>query len=302
MGLRIIRALDPIAVENIIMCIYGPPGVCKSSFGYSAEAPVLLDFDKGAHRAVGRKDTIPVDTWDDVAGITESDLAPYKTIVVDTAGRALDRLSAHIIASDAKMGRGGALTLQGYGRLKVDFVRWLNYLRGFRKDIMLLAHSSEDKNGDDTVERIDAQGSSKGEIYKVADAMGKISIVGGKRKLTFSPTETSFGKNPAQFGILDIPHYDENDHFAADIIEAIKAKLNDFAELQRKRQEMLVPWMEDVAGADTPEAITELSVRYKEADRSLHDTLRKSILAKAESMGLEFDKASSAFVAKVGAA
>ena len=43
-------------------------------------------------------------------GVTGADLAPYNTVVVDTAGRMLDALAADIIADDSKMGRGGVLS------------------------------------------------------------------------------------------------------------------------------------------------------------------------------------------------
>lgn len=58
-----------------------------------------------------------IEQWADVEAINEDDLAPFNTVVVDTAGRA----SAHTVKSNPKMGRGGALTLQGYRELKQLF-------------------------------------------------------------------------------------------------------------------------------------------------------------------------------------
>src|SRR3954466_3183793 len=108
MTLRIVKAADPIKVERINLCIYGPPGVGKTTLAFSAEDPLLLDFDKGVHRAANRKDTVPVSSWSDVVSMTQEDLAPYKTVVADTAGRALDFLTADIIKAEPKLGRGGA--------------------------------------------------------------------------------------------------------------------------------------------------------------------------------------------------
>jgi hypothetical protein len=53
------------------------------------------------------------------------------------------------------------------------------------------------------------QGGSKGEIYKAADAMGRLVMVNGKLLLRFSPSDAAFGKNPGQLPVLDVPHFDQ---------------------------------------------------------------------------------------------
>src|SRR6185312_8308066 len=169
MSLKITKAADPISVERLNLCIYAQPGIGKTSLAFTADAPLLLDFDQGAHRAANRKDTVRVASWGDVANMTADDLAPYKTLIIDTAGRALDALTADIIRRNPKAGRGGALTLQGYGTLKSEFVAWLKMVNGFGMDVVLIAHMDEQRNGDEIIERLDVQGGSKGEIYKAAD-------------------------------------------------------------------------------------------------------------------------------------
>ena len=134
MALRIIKSSDPIKVERLNVCIYGAPGTGKTSMAFTSDSPLLLDFDNGAHRAANRKDTVRVQQWGDVSDLSADDLADYKTIVVDTAGRALDILTADIIRRNPKAGRGGALTLQGYGTLKAEFVAWLKALNAIGKD------------------------------------------------------------------------------------------------------------------------------------------------------------------------
>src|SRR5690348_5642891 len=110
MSLKITKASEPITVDRLNICLYGQPGAGKTSLAFTADAPLLLDFDQGAHRAANRKDTVRVQSWGDVAGVGADDLADYKTVVVDTAGRALDALTADIIRRNPKAGRGGALT------------------------------------------------------------------------------------------------------------------------------------------------------------------------------------------------
>jgi hypothetical protein len=185
MALKITRAADPIKVERLNMVIYGPPGIAKTSLAFTADNPLLLDFDNGSHRAANRKDVVRVEDWSDVAAMTAEDLAPFNTVIVDTAGRALDTLTVDIIRQNPKHGRGGALTLQGYGELKSRFGSFLKLLNSFGKDVVLIAHMDEQRNGDDVVERLDVQGGSKGEIYKSADAMGRLTITNGQRRLMF---------------------------------------------------------------------------------------------------------------------
>ncbi len=211
MALKITKAADPITVDRLNMVIYGPPGIAKTSLAFTADAPLLLDFDNGSHRAANRKDVVRVASWSDIAGIDAGDLEPFKTVIVDTAGRALDALSVDIIKSNPKHGRGGALTLQGYGELKSRFGSFLKLLNSFGKDVILIAHMDEQRNGDDVIERLDVQGGSKGEIYKAADAMGRLVIENKQRWLMFSPTDAAFGKNPGQLEPLKVPHFESAD-------------------------------------------------------------------------------------------
>jgi hypothetical protein len=245
MALRIVKASEPITVNRINICIYAPPGVGKTTLAQTAEDPLTLDFDKGIYRASNRKDSVTISSWKDAAELTADDLAPYKTIVVDTAGRALDFLSADIIAENPKAGRSdGSLTLQGFGTLKTRFGTWLKKLNMFGKDVVLVAHMDEQRNGDDVIERLDVQGGSKGEIYKSVDAMGRIFIRNKQRVIDFSPRENAFGKNPAGLEVLTIPDTAKDGHFLASVIADIKAKINTLSVEQQEAQRVLEDWAE----------------------------------------------------------
>ena len=64
--MKIIKGTDSISVEHPVFLIFGQPGIGKSSLGYSTKDPLLLDFDKGAHRAANRRDSLVIDGWKDV--------------------------------------------------------------------------------------------------------------------------------------------------------------------------------------------------------------------------------------------
>jgi hypothetical protein len=293
MALKITRASDPIVVERLNTVLYGPPGLGKSSIAFTAEAPLLLDFDNGSHRAANRKDTVRVSDWSDVVSITADDLAPFRTVIMDTAGRALDALTVDIIRANPKHGRGGALTLQGYGELKARFVAFLKLLNSFGKDVVLIAHMDEQRSGDEIIERLDVQGGSKNEIYKAADAMGRLVLADGKRWLRFSPTDAAFGKNPGQLEPLQVPHFSEPGFagFLAWVIQQTKDRLNELSEAQKEtlaEQQWFgetLPKIHDAAGVND---LIERATKGGQACRAM-------VAARAKELGLVFNKAKGVF-------
>lgn len=295
MTLRITKAADPIRVERLNVCIYAAPGLGKTTMAFTAESPLLLDFDQGAHRAANRKDIVRVTAWSDVADMKAEDFEGYKTVVVDTAGRALDVLTADIIRRNSKAGRGGALTLQGYGTLKAEFIAWLKALNGYGLDVLLIAHMDEQRNGDEIIERLDVQGGSKGEIYKAADAMGRMAIRDGKRMLNFSPTDAAFGKNPGQLEPIAVPHPDKDPSFLADVIQSIKDRLNQLTEEQTKAQEHLAEWREMIDAMESAGDFNKAIVTAKTEPTAV----RALLAAAATAKGYVFDKKAGAYVAPV---
>lgn len=300
MSIRIVKSSDPITVDRINLALYAQPGIGKTSLAFTAADPLLLDFDQGAHRAANRRDTVRVSAWQDVASLSGDDLAPYRTVVVDTAGRALDSLSQDIIRVNPKLGRGGALTLQGYGELKARFIAFMKLLNGFGKDVILIAHMDEQRSGDEIVERLDMQGASKGEVYKAADAMGRISIVNGQRMLMFSPTDASFGKNPGQLDPLPIPNKDapEFSGFLAGVIDAIKARLNAMTEEQREAQAILERWRADLGAIEDADGINASIVDAKAAGKPVAALLHD----RATRLGLVYDTKACGYVVNEKAA
>lgn len=296
MALKITKSSDPITVDRLNTVIYGPPGLGKSSLAFTADAPLLLDFDNGSHRAANRKDTVRIADWSDVAGITAEDLAPFKTVIVDTAGRALDTLTADIIRVNPKHGRGGALTLQGYGELKSRFTSFLKLLNSFGKDVVLIAHMDEQRNGDDIIERLDVQGGSKGEIYKAADAMGRLVIANNKRWLRFSPTDAAFGKNPGQLEPLEVPDFTsaEFDTFLASIIQRIKDRLNELTESQREAMAEQHWFRDALPKVEDADGINGLLARAATGGTVCKELLHK----RARELGMAWDKATSEYTVR----
>lgn len=293
--LHILKSSDPITVEHIIVTLYSGPGLGKTSTGYTAEKPLLLDFDGGAYRASNRRDTVLVKSWADVAAITAEDLKNYKTLVMDTAGRALDHLSTDIIANNPKMGRGGALTLQGFGELRAKFIAYTRLIRSFGLDIVLLVHSDEQKSGDEIKERLDVQGGSKNEIHKVSDLMGQLKIEGGKRYLNFSPSDTAFGKNPAGFPKLEVPNFAQDHDFLAKLIAEAKGSLNKQTAAQQEAAAELAGWKVRFDGAADAGALNALVPEVEKASDAVRANAARLLVSVGKAKGFEFDKKAKAF-------
>lgn len=298
MPIRITKATDPIIVDRITMCLYSVPGIGKTTVAFTADQVLLLDFDHGAQRTKNRKDAVVVNSWDDVLAMRKEDLEPYKTVAIDTAGRALDCLTQKIIEADPKMGRGGALTLQGFGRLKAEFVGWITSIRAIGLDVVLLCHLDEQKKGDDIIERLDVQGGSKNEIYKSADVMGRLYLQGGKRWLNFSPTDTSFGKNPAGLPPIEVPPFSTHPEFLGVVISSIKAKLNEASVAQAQAVAALEAWAEKVGQATDAPSLSALISMASMAPDSIKANAKRALVKRAGDLGFILSEDKTAFVSK----
>ena len=198
MGL--IRKPSELQVQTTIKALlYGQPGIGKTTDALSAPNPVLLDFDNGVHRVnvVHQTDTLQVASYNDFLAVLQSgELAPYKTIVIDTAGKMLDYMGAWLIQNDPKLGqRDGSLSLKGYGARKTEFIRVLKTISIMGKHLVFVAHEREEKEGDQKIIRPEIGGSSAGDLIKELDLVGYVQAIGKQRTISFDPCEKFYGKN-----------------------------------------------------------------------------------------------------------
>lgn len=298
MGLRIIRNSDPIVIDQLIFTIHSPPGIGKTSLGFTADSPILLDFDSGAYRAENRGDSVPVRSWHEVESIDPADLAGFKTIVIDTAGRALDMLTQKVIADDPRMGKGGQLSIQGFGKLKTSFTNWLSYIKSLRMDIVLLAHTEEKMRGEDVVDRLDVQGGSKNEIYKCSDVMARLSMKDGKRILNCNPSEFSYGKNPVGLDVMTVPNFADNAHFLGDVIRDVKKRINEQTEEQAQAAKFLADWKARCDAAITAKEFDAIRDDLLKETRSnyVKGVMSGALKDSSQAQGFAFDGAKKKFV------
>lgn len=296
--MRIIKATDAIPVDHPVFLIFGQPGICKTSLGYSCKDPLLLDYDKGAHRAANRRDTLQIDDWGDVAELLDNRdvLAPYATVVKDTVGRCLDVITADIAATDPKKAPGGNLSQQGWGVLKNRFRSHIAALRSLGKDVLLIAHDKEDKDGDTRIVRPDIVGGSYGEVMKAADFVGYVYMSGKDRILDFNPTDRWVGKNPAGWPAFKVPPVGKAQAFMADLFDKGRAALGAISEESAKVTTQVEDWRSAVEAFTTTDEVNRAIPESQKLTAIVAPQVKKLIMDRAKVLGFTWDAKAHAFV------
>lgn len=298
MALNITPKDEPITVDAVKVLIYGQPGVGKTSIGFTAEAPLLLDTDAGSHRSEFRKDVVRVAEWQDIANFSVDDIANYKTIVVDTVGRLLDFLSADIIRQNPKMGFNGALSLQGYGQLKGIFASWAARLNTMGKDVVFIAHDKEDKKGDQAIVRPDIQGASYHEIFKLADAAGYLYRGEKGPVLDFEPRQEWIGKNVAHLEPINVPSFHQHPDFLAGVLQNIKDAINANSAEGAAIAEAVSTWREHIVGIEDADGLNGARAALAEKEslpKAAELQVKHLIMARSKELGIPFDKQADCF-------
>ncbi len=295
--IQIVRGNQPITVKHLIFLLYGQPGICKSSLGFSADEPILLNFDSetALSRTVNRRDAIDVLTVDMLNAEQEHQaelFAKYNTIVIDPVGACLNLMAADIVIKTPKCGRAdGSLTLQGFGSLKQRFARWIADLKRLEKDILFISHNKEDKNNDIVFQRPDITGGSKDEVLRLADCVGYLAMNGKNRVLDFNPTEAWFGKNPAQWAPFKVPAIEKSTDFLATLMADAKKSLGKISEASAAVTLQIDDWRAAIATFNTPEDFNRAIPQVKAMAKVLQPQVSKMLIDGAALVsGVQFNK------------
>lgn len=291
MALNIRKADEPVKIGSLITLLYGQPGVGKTSVSCSAGNALVLDFDKGVHRSAFRKDAVPVEKWADVASIEAADLKGYDTLVVDTVGKALDALGDSIMAADPKKGRGGQLTMQGFGALKGQFVAWLKRITRMGVDVILIAHVKEERNGDNILLRPDMTGGSYQFALQCADLVGYQHAGQSGSVIEFTPSSDWVGKDCAQLGAVQVPHLADSPVFMAELLAGVKRHLEGMSDAQAAAMEDVHQWHERAQAASDADTVNELVVEVQLLpDGMVKEQAKKIVTRRAKELSLTFSE------------
>lgn len=253
MAFKLIPETEPIEVKSIVAVIFGFPGMGKTSLSFTAENPVLFDFDDGVKRAVKRKNYVQLQSWQDCIDFTNSEdykQLQVKTIILDTAGTMLDDFIAHhvILENDKNGKKGGGVSLQGYGAMKEVFNQFVKGLKLKGLDLVIICHADTVKENDSTSYIPKLTGGSYDILIGVADLVGFLESKNNKRTLSFNPTDRHIGKNSAEFPDFIIPDYnsDEFDGWFGKLIQTTKDKMTSLSTLQLEALQKLTTAKEEI--------------------------------------------------------
>ncbi len=294
----LVKKSESFPERPVVIVLYGTPGVGKTSVGNTANTPILIDTDRGSDRAANRAEaTIIAQSWNDVLQ-DEAEIKNYKTVVIDTAKSVLDDyLMVWVISKDYKLEKN---KLKAYGAIGDEFKLFINKRRSENLDIVLIAHSKEEKDGDNTKISPDVTGQSKDLILRIADQVGFMTVENGKRIITFEPTDKTIGKNVARIPKMEIP--DEADPkfktFMSDIIQQVKDSIRKQSAEQLEAQRQIDVFQTELNACTDSNSLMAISGKCATLPKAQQAAMRKRISAKVADLGLVYDKSQNKFVTK----
>lgn len=228
--------------RKVRILIAGFPGIGKTTLALSAPSPLMIDCDRGMYRTDARlwKDTAGEDANGTIsyetilADLTPETTRDYETIIFDTGGKLLTLMQAWAIKKDPKYGqRDGSLSLKGYGAVGREFQRLMDYCYYvLNKNIVVVFHATEEKDGDNTKLRIKVEGQTRNNVWESMDLGGFIEMQGNDRTIGFSNCERYFAKGTRGVkGIYKIPELAEDraNDFLTQLFATFNAKCGEEA-------------------------------------------------------------------------
>jgi energy-coupling factor transporter ATP-binding protein EcfA2 len=289
--MTLIRKNDLIPERPVIIVLYGTPGTGKTSLANTSDNPLLIDTDRGFDRAASIVDTIEAGSWEDIDSQREV-MKGYKTVIIDTAKSMLDDyLSLYVCDKDYKLKTN---SLKRFGQMADQFKLFVNFLRSNESDIVFICHDKETQEGDIIKHNPDCTGQSKDLLIRIADQVGYLHMVGGKRTLDFQQNDTFVTKDTASLGKVVIPDVSDPDYQSLmdKIIKDVKSAIQSKSASQQEYQKACEK-LHEVSDAEGANKMMDVANALPSAIQKPFKTL---MIAELEKKGITFDKKSKSFV------
>lgn len=273
---ELVMPTQQIANRPLLLTLSGYPGQWKTTTAFTAEKPLLFDFDKGIDRAEPTF-RCPYYNIPDYGAFKEqmvmttefADLVRnmgIKTIILDTVGAMLeDSITPWLISIDGKYAqRDGSLSQKGWGQLQSEFNSLINRFWGLGLDVVAVCHAKEEGGKDDGSKslRLAVKGGSNEIITRKSDMLGFIKMVRKERVLDFNASDEQIGKNTGGFAPLTVPDVNTIQYqtFLADIFTATRRKMQTLTATQVKVNDQIEEVAEKVAACESIAALLILQV------------------------------------------
>ena len=299
--------------KKIRLLIAGFPGIGKTTLALSAPKPLHIDVDRGVDRvqAKNRRDFIQPETYESLLEDLKSDLSDYETLVFDTGGKLLDLMKPYVIRLDSKNGQkdGQTLSIKGYGAVGKEFQRLMDYaFYQLNKNVIVIFHAKEDKDGEATKLRILVEGSTKDNVWQPMDLGGFMEMYNGKRTIGFDNCERYFAKGTHGIkGIIELPNLDDNsipNNFLTNLFAKVNENIqkeSDYFEEQNKEYEKVMNEVKPKIDSMTIDNVNEIIELIKNANHILtsEKELKHIFKNKIDELGLAWNKDTKQYEKKI---
>lgn len=186
------------AGSNLVMIVYGKGGCGKTTFAASAPNPLILDFENGVKYLGSRGiscDVVRFSAWltNEEKKELSQILLKYDTIIVDPLGEAMEKLLISPGLNGNKFRQAdGSLTMAGWGEAKKQMRNFVKFLRDSGKNVILVSHVAEKKDGDNLIYRIQIPTKLADEIPTMVDVisyMGIKNVEGEAVRMLYTPAQ-----------------------------------------------------------------------------------------------------------------